>query len=337
MSSLRDLAKRLNLSVTTVSRALDGFPDVAVATRERVQALAKELNYHPNAAARNLRKQKVDAVAVALPAAASHVGIAGLLNMLMETGRTLAESGLDLLMLPTHDAASELAGLRRLVEGRRADAVILLRTLRDDPRVTFLSERDIPFVTYGRTESTVAHAYIDGDGEQGFRDATKMLIDLGHQRIALVAAPQEFMFAFVRHAGWQRQMIAAGLDNTMTEMAGEPTEVGGRSCAIKLLNQRPRPTALLCTTDAMAIGALTAVKDMNLVAGRDITIVGHDGLPSGIFTDPPLTTMTIAVPDVGTRLANLLVRRLQGTDSRALQELHPVAQVPRGTHAPPPK
>jgi LacI family transcriptional regulator len=257
--------------------------------------------------------------------------------MLMETGRMLAGSGLDLLMLPTHDAASEMAGLRRLVEGRRADAVILLRTLRDDPRVTFLSERDIPFVTYGRSEATVAHAYIDGDGEQGFRDATKMLIDLGHQRIALVAAPQEFMFAFVRHAGWQKQMIAAGLENKMTELVGEPTEAGGRSCAIKLLNQRPRPTALLCTTDAMAIGALTAVKDMNLVPGRDVTIVGHDGLPSGIFTDPPLSTMTIAAPDIGARLANLLVRRLKGADPCELQELHPVQQVPRGTHAPPPQ
>ena len=335
MSSLRNLAKQLNLSITTVSRALDGYADVAPATRERVQALARELNYHPNAAARTLRRQKAEAVAVALPAGASHVGLAGLINMLMDTGRALAASGLDLFMLPTQDADSELAGLRRLVEGRRADAVILLRTLRADPRVAFLSERGIPFVTHGRTEAPIAHAFIDGDGEQGFHDATRMLLDLGHERIAHLAAPQEFMFAMLRRSGWHQQMVAAGLGAKAVEYVCAPTETGGRSGAIKLLQLPKRPTALLCATDAMAIGALHAAKEMDLTPGRDISIIGHDGLPSGEFTDPPLTTMAIDASDIGERLADLLVRRLAGVAPGELQEVHPVRQVPRRTHAPP--
>ena len=335
MSSLRSLANRLGLSTTTVSRALDGYPDVAHGTRERVQALARELNYHPNAAARSLRKQKADAVAVTLPSGTSHIGLAGIINMLMDAGRTLAADGLDLLMLPTEGHDSELDVLRRLVEGRRADAVILVRTRRADPRVAFLSERGIPFVTHGRTDASIPHAFIDGDGAQGFRDATAMLIGLGHQRIAHIAAPQEFTFAFVRRAGWLAQMQAAGLGSTADEQICEPTEAGGRAGAIRLLTRNASPTALLCATDAMAIGALSAAKELGLVPGRDITIVGHDGLPSGAYTDPPLTTMQIDAADIGARLARLLVSRIDGVPASQLQDLIAIKQVPRLTHAPP--
>ncbi len=139
----------------------------------------------------------------------------------------------------------------------------------------------------------------------------------------------------LRRAGWQKEMAAAGLGTNAVEHICAPTEAGGRSSAIQLLQLPKRPTALLCATDAIAIGALHAVKEMDLMPGRDISIIGHDGLPSGEFTDPPLTTMTIDATDLGGRLANLLIRRLAGAAPTELQELHPILQVSRRTHGPP--
>jgi LacI family transcriptional regulator len=336
MSSLRRLAKQLNLSVTTVSRALDGYDDVAPRTRERVQALATELNYSPNAAARSLRRNKAEAVACTLPQGTSHVGLASLVNMMIAAEPTFAAAGLDLLILPTSEARDELQVLRRLIDGRRADAFVLLRTFRDDPRVAYLLEKNIPFVTHGRTQSTVKHASIDGNGAQGFGDATRELIRLGHRRIAHLAAPQEFMFAFDRHRGWQSAMTEAGLAVSMLEQTALPNEIGGRDGALALLARKPRPTALLCATDAMAMGAMRAVQELGLAPGRDVAIIGHDDLPSAQFTSPPLSTMRIDAADVGSQLAGLLLRRMKGEPIESLQIVLPVSLVLRGTHGPPP-
>jgi LacI family transcriptional regulator len=100
------------------------------------------------------------------------------------------------------------------------------------------------------------------------------------------------------------------------------------------MQQNTPPTALLCATDSIAIGALSALKEMGLKAGRDIALIGHDNLPSAAFTDPPLSTMEIAAPDVGRQLAEMLIARLGGRDSRELQIILPVRQVPRATHGP---
>lgn len=335
MSNLKTLAGRLGLSITTVSRALDDYADVSDATRKRVRQLARELNYQPNAAARSLRRQRANAVAVALPSTSSPAGVTGLFNMLMDAGTALSASGLDLLMLPTPSADSELQSLRRLVDGRRVDAVILVRTRREDARVAFLEEAGMPFVTHGRTASKEPHAFVDGDGEQGFRDATRLLVDLGHRRIAHIAAPTVLMFAHLRRKGWLAAMQEAGLAPAGDVAVTQPTEVEGHAAAQRLLALPTPPTALLCATDILAIGAIAAVKAAGLKPGRDITIVGHDGLSVGAFSDPPLTTMEIATGDVGQRLAALLIARLGGKPAHELQMVLPVRQVPRATHGPP--
>jgi len=173
VSNLKLLAQSLGLSITTVSRALDGYSDVAPATRKRVQAAAQAMNYRPNPAARSLRRRKAEAVAVTLPTEPGKFGPPIFLNMLAACGQRLAEEGLDLMLLPTAGRAGEMDTYRRLLDGRRADAVIVVRTRLEDERVAFLKERGIPFVTHGRTARPDEHAFIDGDGEAGFRDAVR--------------------------------------------------------------------------------------------------------------------------------------------------------------------
>ncbi len=334
LSNLRTLAEHLGLSITTVSRALDGYDDVAKATRERVCARARELNYQPNAAARSLRRQRSNAVAVTLPARTSAAGVSGLFSMLMDASVHFAQAGFDLMIVPTPSVEGELASLRRLIDGRRVDAVVLVRTRCTDARVSLLEDAGIPFVTHGRTASHKPHAFIDGDGRTGFYDATKALIGLGHSRIAHIAGPKELMFSRLRRQGWSDAMMEAGIDPRLEDSVAAPTESEGYAAAQRLFAAPQPPTALVCATDMMAVGAIAAAKDSGLRAGRDISIVGHDGLELGEYCDPPLSTMRIDAGDVGGKLAHLLLERMNGRDPRDLQMILPVRQVPRASHGP---
>ncbi len=334
MSKLRQLASSLHLSVTTVSRALDGYPDVSPATRERVRAAAAAAHYRPNAAARSLRTRKAETVAVTLPSETGRVGPPVFFEMLATCGERLAAQGLDLMLLPTVGPEAELALCRRLVEGRRADALIVVRTRRDDARIRLLLESGLPFVAHGRTRLD-RHAFVDGDGAAGFRSATERLAALGHRRIAHVTAPQELTFAHLRRSGWKDAMAGLGLDAS-AEASGAPTEQGGYDAAQSLLRAQAAPTAFLCATDSMALGAMRALRERGLRPGLDAAVVGHDNLPASAFAEPPLSTMEIDAPDIGRELADLVIARIGGADIRDLQRVLPVRQVPRATEGPPP-
>jgi LacI family transcriptional regulator len=334
MSQLKQLASSLGLSITTVSRALDGYPDVAVKTRERVQRAARAMGYSPNTAARNLRRGSAEAIAVVLPTEPGRVGPPVFLDMLAACGARLAEVGLDLMLLPSAGRVSEMDTYRRLADSRRADAFIVLRTRLEDERVAYLQQRGVPFVTHGRTGRPDNHAFIDGDGAAGFAAATGLLAELGHRRIAHVAAPQNFTFAHLRRCGWAAALAEHGMP-AIWEAEAAPTEWGGYEGTCALLQGAEIPTAFLCATDSMAIGALRALKERGLRAGQDVAVIGHDNLPSAAFLDPPLSTMEIDAPDIGRDLADLLIARLGGGAARDLQTILPIRQVPRATHRPP--
>lgn len=329
MANLKQLAQSLGLSITTVSRALDGYADVSATTRERVREAADKVGYRPNASARRLRKQRAELVAVTLPSDPGHIGPPHFLDMLSGCAEHLAAAGLNLVIAPVPRGESELDICRRFVDGRRVDAMLLVRTKRKDERVEFLQSRGIPFVTNGRTESLTPHPYIDGDGFAGFRAATLRFHAAGHRRIGHIAGPQEYYFAHDRCRGWRAAVEECGLATDLCA-EGAPLEQGGYLAALELLRQPSRPTALVCATDEMAIGALRALREVD--GGNQISIVGHDDLPMGAFTSPPLSTMRMTGEHLGASFASLLLRAIAGETAEELQELHAIEFVDRDSH-----
>lgn len=329
MANLKQLAQSLGLSITTVSRALDGYSDVSAATRKRVQEAADKAGYRPNASARRLRKQRAELVAVTLPSEPGHIGPPHFLDMLSGCAEHLAAAGLNLVIAPVPHGESELDMCRRFVDGRRVDAMLLVRTKRHDERVEFLQSRGIPFVTNGRTESKIQHAYIDGDGFAGFHAATLRFQRAGHRRIAHIAGPQDYFFAHVRRQGWEAAMRECGL---ASDLYAEqmPTEQGGYEAAISLLKGPNRPTAFVCATDEMAIGVLRALREVD--GGLGASVVGHDDLPIGAFTSPALSTMRMTGDSLGGSFASLLLRAIAGEPAETLQELHAIEFVDRDSH-----
>lgn len=333
LANLKQLAQSLGLSITTVSRALDGYSDVSAATRKRVQEAADRAGYRPNASARRLRKQRAELVAVTLPSEPGHIGPLHFLDMLSGCAEHLAGAGLNLVIAPVPHGESELDMCRRFVDGHRVDAMLLVRTKRHDERVEFLQSRGFPFVTNGRTESAIQHPYIDGDGFSGFHAATMRFHRAGHRRIGHVGGPQDYFFAHVRRQGWEAAMTECGL---ATDLYVErmPTEQGGYEAALFLLGQPDRPTAMVCATDEMAIGVLRALREVD--GGQSISVVGHDDLPIGAFTSPALSTMRMTGGNLGRSFASLLLRTIAGEPAEALQELHAIEFVDRDSHRLPP-
>lgn len=330
MSTLRTLASELGLSITTVSRALDGYEDVAKATRVRVIEAAKLAGYRPNSAARRLRKGASETVAVVKPTGTGRFYEPVFVELLAVVGQCLAAHHYDLVVMAAAPGAEEEAVYTRIVADRRADACILVRTRRSDPRVRFLAKAGLPFVCHGRVDHPEPYPFVDGDGASGIAAVTSRLIAGGHRRIAHIAGPSEFTFSGIRDGGYREAMQQADLRPlSVNECA--MTEDGGFGAAQQLLASDARPTALVCATDRIAIGAIRAAQAAGLVVGRDIAISGHDNIHAAAFTTPGLTTMEHDPREVGARLAGMLLARIGGAPADGMQEIFPLMQIPRGS------
>ncbi|MCX7323427.1 MAG: substrate-binding domain-containing protein [Hyphomicrobiales bacterium] len=330
MTSLRSLASDLGLSITTVSRALDDYGDVAKDTRDRVRRAADAVGYRPHSAARRLRKGASETIALVMPTEPGRFYEPVFVELLAVIGERLAARHFDLMLLAARPGHEEQAVYRRIVKDRRADACIIVRTRRQDERVALLQEAGVPFVCHGRTETRTPYAFVDGDGEAGFREITGRLIVLGHRRIAHLAAPDHFTFAELRARGWHMAMRSAGLPDDLKRVC-PATEDAGETAAAALLVGPERPTALICATDRMAIGAVRAAQAAGLVVGRDIAVTGHDNIHAARFTHPALTTMELDVKSVGESLVDKLFDDLDGKESAQKGMIFPLRQILRAS------
>ncbi len=311
--TLKDIARELNLSVTTVSRALYGYDDVAEGTRQRVWSLAETLGYVPDTTAQRLRKGRTDTLGFVIPTFGPRFSDPFFSEFLAALGNEAARLGFDLLVSTRAPGAEEQAAYRRLVEGRRVDGLILVRTRRHDERVQYLTERSFPFVAFGRTDLEADYAYVDSDGEAGFRRLVEYLVGLGHRRIACLSADPELTFVSHRLAGYRAALVAHGITpDPRLLIQADLTQRGGYETAGRLLDQTEPPTALVCLNDLMALGAMRAAQQRGLIVGRDISITGFDDIPLAENAHPPLTTLEQPVYDIGKRLCAMLVRLIRG-------------------------
>jgi LacI family transcriptional regulator len=330
---IRRLARELDLSITTVSRALAGYPDVSKATQDRVRAAARASGYRPNASARSLKLGKSNTVGLIVPASR---GDAFLSELVAGMSLALAERDLDLVVTSTAPGASAEAAIKRVHDARKVDGFVIPRTLWDDPRIDALLELDAPFVTHGRTARMQEHAWLDIDGVSAFREAGHRLLELGHRRIGFINAPQRFTYARHRLSGFTEALRGAGLEanDGLTVHAEAASIAEGERLAKTLLDLKPQPTALLCATDQLAVGALAAIRAAGLRAGEDISVIGYDDVTLAAHTVPPLTTMRQPTADEGRELVRLLMGRIEGKPVEELQTLWTAELVVRASDGP---
>lgn len=320
--NLDQLATALGLSKTTVSRALAGYADVSAKTRARVQEAAREHGYRPNPLAQRLRSGRAAAIGLVIPTDRGAFSDPFFLDLLTSLSGALAGRDLELLVSAADQGEAEMAALRRLIDGKRVDGMVVVRTRWHDARIRYLLDRGVPVVCHGRTREERPYAFVDMDGEAAFRAATARLIGHGHRRIGYVGLSQDFSYSIYQRQGHLAGLRDAGLEvDADLLVEGDAGEAYGEAAAMALLTAPRPPSALLCATDLEAIGTLRALDRLGLVAGRDIAVIGHDDLPAARYTRPPLTTLRQPRAAVGVRLAEMLVALIGGADPAGLREI----------------
>ncbi len=336
---LKDLADRLGLSQTTVSRALNGYPEVSEATRQRVLDAAKRYHYRPNPSARRLATGRAGAIGAVLPTDRNLLVDPHYIEFLAGLGERLAEDEIDIVLSPAR-ASDELTCYRRIAAGTRVDALIVSSPQIKDERVAMLNGLDLPFVLHGRTVSDMPYAWLDIDNEGAFRHATKHLLDLGHTRIAMVNGFRRFTYALHREHGFRAAMTERGLvaDERLIGEGAMTDEVGYRLTE-RFLAERPRPTALLVSSMMMALGAFRAIRAGGFELGRDVSMIAHDDVFPFLNADrmvPPMSTTRSSIRAAGTRAAEMALELLGGAAPESVHELWPVDLVIRGSTGPAP-
>ncbi len=213
----------------------------------------------------------------------------------------------------------------RMVQERRVDGLLVVRTRRRDPRIAYLQNHDFPFVAFGRCELDRPFPYVDVDGETGMYQLTRHLIERGHRRIAYVTVSDTLMFSHHRIQGYRRALREAGIafDSTLIVEAGMSDEEGFRA-GQALLRRDPAPTAIIGATDLIALGVMGAAEASGVRVGRDLAVAGFDDISLAALAHPPLTTVRQPIYVIGQIICRMLLEQiLEGEIAESHRLLRP--------------
>jgi LacI family transcriptional regulator len=326
--TISDIARQLNLSVGTVSKALNGYPDISDATRERVQEAVRELGYQPSATARNLRRQRTEKIGVVVNYPVTIVN--DFLSELIPGAALAAELANYNLILYTR-AAHDLEQISRICRAREVDGLLLLWPAQLTETVTLMEAEQMPYVVLPRRVPHPGVSYIAADHFSGGRMLTDHLLGLGHRRIGFTARPELYESNLDRLAGYLSALTNAGVEfdeRLVLETDGNDPQNGKEALLTFLAMERP-PTAMLCFTDPMAMQVLAAAHELGMRIPDDLAIAGHDGILTSGLTVPPLTTVRQPIPEMGRLAVECLLAHIADHTLPPAQHMLPVTLVLR--------
>ncbi|WP_445399318.1 LacI family DNA-binding transcriptional regulator [Zobellella sp. An-6] len=342
MVTLKDLAEHLGLSQATVSRALNGYPEVNEKTRHRVVEASRKLNYLPNLGARKLATGKSGMVGIVLRSCDELVNAPEYVQMIAEISHHLGNAGYDLLINSARQG-NALDSFKRFVAGRAVDGLILNSPELEDERVAFLQKQGFPFVMHGRSASQVDYPYYDIDNYDAINQATELLLALGHQRIALLNGPAQLAFTAERARAFHDRLQQQGLaPPDVWSVNTGTTDDDGYLQALSWLGDpsRPVPSAIICASATQALGVYRAAGELGITIGKELSVIAHDDVVSFLRTDhfdPPLTVTRSPFMDACRPLAEMMVALLDGADPQSLQTVVPVELIVRRSCGPCPR
>ncbi|GGA99232.1 transcriptional regulator [Brucella endophytica] len=333
---LREFAKQLGLSTTTVSRALSGYPEVSEATRARVASEAKRLGYRPDANAVRLKTGRAGAIGVMMGRSEFHFT-----EFMWGMAQRLETTDTDIVITPV-DADNdddEMQAYRRLHESRRVDAVILHSPRPNDPRIDLLNSLGLPFLVHGRSETEQVHAWLDIDNENAVRRATEHLLDLGHRRIALINGLRGRTYSIHREQGFCAALQYRGLAADPNLIVCDKfTDESGLRHARSFLENVNRPTAIVAGSTMTALGVYRAIRSLGLSVGQDVSVIAHDDVFPFLTAEnmvPSLSATRSSMRAAGARCAELTLQIIAGRPVQEIHELWPVELILRESTMPP--
>ncbi|MHB9145217.1 MAG: LacI family DNA-binding transcriptional regulator [Symbiobacteriia bacterium] len=313
MATIRDIAQELGVSITTVSRALNHYPDIKDETRQRILEHARRVGYRPSATARTLVTKRSSLLGVFFRdhqnSGFMHPFFSEVLQGFKETA---GAKGYDLVFFANSEPASEDMGyLRRCLE-RQVDGVVLMGVPWAGEGLLDLVNSGFPTMQVDLDMVGPRAGYVASDNRGGARLAMERLLSLGHRRIGHISGHMNSMAGRDRFLGYQESLAAAGMvyDSALV-VNGDYTQAGGERAMERLLSLSPPPTAVFAAGDMMAIGAMHAARNQGLRIPGDISVIGFDDLDVCNVIQPALTTIRQDRFAMGAVAAEALVSMLE--------------------------
>jgi len=262
LTTIKDIAKAAGVSVTTVSRALNGYSDVSEKTRKKIELLAKELNYSPNTLARSLVMNKSKTIGLLI--SGIHKGMIKddfMVEILSGIDEYVAHTDYDLVLFSTNSTKQREKTYSQLCRERKVDGVILQGMKTEDPYLKEVVESDIPCVLIDIPIKSSTVGYVTTDNVLGAKKATEYLIGLGHKNIAMMNGHNFASVSQTRLEGYLEALNDAKIAIKWNWIVnGEFDENTAENVATSLLTRNPEITAIFCASDLMALGTMKAAK-----------------------------------------------------------------------------
>jgi len=298
-ATIKDIARRLNISTSTVSYALNGGPrNVPDDVKQRVFDIARELDYRPNRVARSLVTRKANAIGVVPPSTETNVFLSPFVRLAWNSIVNEAERlGQDLLLFTGHNRNVPGESGNELLDGR-IDGVVFIAPRSDVSVIRFLQDRGFPFTSIASALDSAGPSF-GCDNGGGVAQALEHLQSLGHRRIAHIAGGPNSPDAVYRMDAFKHYMCLRGLDVPEGYIQpGAFTVESGYAAGLRLLRLNPRPTAVFVGNDEMAYGLCQALREAGISVPHDVSIVGFDDCDMSYAFNPPITTVQQPVAEM---------------------------------------
>lgn len=333
--TITDVARAANVHASTVSRVLNGRAELSLLpeTRERVIAAAARLGYRPSALARGLRLRRTFTLGMLVPDITNPV----FPSIIKGVEGAAHARGYHLILCNTDDSFEREASYLRVLREWRVDGILIASSSTADSTIAELRREKVPFVLLNSASRASDDLAVTPDNRQGVSAALDHLIQLGHRRIGLIAAPQTTMTGQERllaaRAALRRHHLS--IDDALVAVADSFSEASGYRAARRLLVDGEPLTAIFCANDLIALGAIRFAREFGLAVPDDLSVVGFNDIPQSELFDPPLTTVHVPQEEMGVLAAALLIDQLEG---RHVERRHIVLEtelVVRGSSGPP--
>jgi LacI family transcriptional regulator len=322
--TIKDVARKANVSVATVSRVLNDQPGFSSETREKVLRVIEEIGYHPNALARGLVGKSTKTIGVLIPNISSMVE-AKILRGIEDAAHKKNHS---VIICNTDNDGERTTNYLEVLRERQVDGLLVISELLTKEYVDILKEMKIPVILISTIDDEGYFKYIKVDDEKAAYQATEYLILKGHQKIAMISGTKDDRVAGIpRVRGYRQAMKNYGLPVADENIIyGDFSFNSGRECMQILLKQFPEMTAVFAASDEMAAGVLSVAYERGLKIPEELSVVGYDNTQLGEMTIPPLTTLSQPLYHMGLKGLDLLISAIMGEDIESLIVPHVIVE-----------
>ena len=312
--NIKQLAKKLDLSITTVSRALGGYSDVSNKTRERVKKFANKYQYSPNPYASVLASGKAKTVGYVLPIYGTNSSVlnqGNFFQFISGMSDELLSESIQLQILFAKSEEEEIKAYKKLIKEQKIENIVLQNIKTKDKRIELLNKFKVNYVAWGKTNTNSKFSWVDLDNIGAIETIVNYLIKKNHRHISYINISEKYNFANERKNSFLNILKKNKIIFNNNYYASVKLEEPEKSFEIikKMLQKNKKISSIICSTEFSALSAIKACNFLNLKIGKDISIITFDGPLVRDLSTPPITAVSFPVRELGKKAINILLNR----------------------------